>query len=88
VARQSARTKRKWEATMVLGKQKLRLILSILVAVVIAAALFHPTAPSSAATVRVVVRGETLAAAKAAVVACSGTVESEITIIELPASRW
>jgi len=67
---------------MVLGKQKLRLILSILVAVVIAAALFHPTAPSSAATVRVVVRGETLAAAKAAVVACSGTVESEITIID------
>jgi len=67
---------------MVRGKQKQRLILSILVAAVVVVTLLQPPLTLSVVTTRVIVRGETLDAAKAAVASCSGTVESEIRIID------
>jgi len=67
---------------MVRGKQKLRLLFSVVVAAVIVVTLLQPALTTSVVTARVIVRGETLDAAKAAVSSCSGTVESEIRIID------
>ncbi len=67
---------------MVRSKQRSRLVLSVLVATVVAVMLLQPSVTSSVVTVRVIVRGETLAAAQAAVAGAAGTVESEITIID------
>ena len=69
---------------MIRGTQKLRFLLSVLVAAVIVVTplQLHSTVTSGVVTVRVIVRGETLDAAKEAVAGCSGTVESEITIID------